>query len=155
MQDGGRAQVTCSISAGDLPIQVSWTKDGRPIATTGQHFGVEIQTGEFHSLLIFKKLRGEHSGVYACTARNLASWATHSAVLLVQGKNTFNSSMLCPSISNFIITQVPPKWIVEPQDAFSFLEDRPARIPCRVHGMPTPNLLWFKVEGNLFMADTN
>jgi hypothetical protein len=47
--------------------------------------GIEIQTGEFHSLLIFKKLRGEHSGVYACTARNLASTATHRAVLLVQG----------------------------------------------------------------------
>jgi hypothetical protein len=26
-----------------------------------------MQTGEFHSLLIFKKLRGEHSGIYACT----------------------------------------------------------------------------------------
>jgi Down syndrome cell adhesion protein len=31
-QDSGRTQVTCSISSGDLPIKVSWTKDGRSIA---------------------------------------------------------------------------------------------------------------------------
>lgn len=82
VQDGGRAQVTCSISAGDLPIQISWLKDGRPIA---DRLNVETQSGEFHSLLIFKKLRGEHSGTYTCTARNLAAPASHSATLLVQG----------------------------------------------------------------------
>lgn len=86
VQDGGRTQVTCSISSGDLPIKVSWTRDGRPIAA---NLNVEMQTGEFHSLLIFKKLRGEHSGVYTCTARNLAKAASHSAVLLVQGPSSF------------------------------------------------------------------
>jgi hypothetical protein len=85
VQDSGRTQVTCSISSGDLPIKVSWTKDGRPIAN---NLNVEMQTGEFHSLLIFKKLRGEHSGIYACTARNLAKAASHSATLLVQGPST-------------------------------------------------------------------
>lgn len=82
VQDGGRAQVTCSISSGDLPIQVSWMRDGHPISS---HLNVEMQTGEFHSLLIFKRLRGEHSGVYTCTARNMAAAASHSATLLVQG----------------------------------------------------------------------
>lgn len=85
VQDSGRTQVTCSISSGDLPIKVSWTKDGRPIAN---NLNVEMQTGEFHSLLIFKKLRGEHSGIYTCTARNLAKAASHSATLLVQGPST-------------------------------------------------------------------
>lgn len=82
VQDGGRAQVTCAISAGDLPIEVTWLRDGRPIAN---QLNVEVQTGEFHSLLIFKKLRGEHSGVYTCTARNLAATASRAATLLVQG----------------------------------------------------------------------
>lgn len=122
VQDGGRTQVTCSISSGDLPIKVSWTRDGRPIAA---NLNVEMQTGEFHSLLIFKKLRGEHSGVYTCTARNLAKAASHSAVLLVQ---------------------VPPKWIVEPQDA-ALLENYPASIPCQVHGMPPPSVRWFRMDG--------
>lgn len=63
-------------------MQISWIKDGRPVAT---HLNIETQTGEFHSLLIFKKLRGEHSGIYTCTARNLAATASHSATLLIQG----------------------------------------------------------------------
>lgn len=45
---------------------------------------LQVQTGEFHSVLIFKKLRGHHSGVYTCTARNTAAVASHSATLLVQ-----------------------------------------------------------------------
>ena len=85
VQDGGRTQVTCSISAGDLPMQITWLKDGRPI---GHQLNVETQTGEFHSLLLFKKLRGEHSGSYTCTARNLAAVASHSATLLVQGPSS-------------------------------------------------------------------
>lgn len=98
VQDGGRTQVTCSISSGDLPIKVSWTKDGRPIAT---NLNVEMQTGEFHSLLIFKKLRGEHSGVYTCTARNLAKAASHSATLLVQGPFFLFSSSKIENSFNF------------------------------------------------------
>ena len=85
VQDTGRAQVTCSISAGDLPMEIVWSKDGRPIDS---HLNVECQTGEFHSLLIFKTLRGDHSGVYTCTARNVAATASHSATLLVQGNDS-------------------------------------------------------------------
>lgn len=31
LQDGGRAQVTCAVSSGDLPIVFSWKKDGHQI----------------------------------------------------------------------------------------------------------------------------
>jgi hypothetical protein len=43
---------------------------------------------------------------------------------------------------------VPPKWIVEPQD-IALLENYPASIPCQVHGMPTPIVRWFRIEGEL------
>jgi hypothetical protein len=143
VQDSGRTQVTCSISSGDLPIKVSWTKDGRSIAN---NLNVEMQTGEFHSLLIFKKLRGEHSGIYTCTARNLAKAASHSATLLVQGPSTPKiCSQMEISFNSFL---VPPKWIVEPQD-IALLENYPASIPCQVHGMPTPIVRWFRIEGEL------
>ncbi|EFX68477.1 hypothetical protein DAPPUDRAFT_8371, partial [Daphnia pulex] len=39
-----------------------------------------------------------------------------------------------------------PKWIVEPQD-IALLENYPASIPCQVHGMPTPIVRWFRIEG--------
>lgn len=32
LQDGGRAQVTCAVSSGDMPIAFSWKKDGHQIA---------------------------------------------------------------------------------------------------------------------------
>lgn len=41
---------------------------------------------------------------------------------------------------------MPPKWIVEPQDR-AILENQPSRIPCQAHGVPTPAILWFRMEG--------
>lgn len=31
LQEGGRAQVTCSVSSGDMPVYFSWRKDNGPI----------------------------------------------------------------------------------------------------------------------------
>jgi hypothetical protein len=31
LQEGSRAQVSCSISSGDLPIEFTWLKDGQPL----------------------------------------------------------------------------------------------------------------------------
>lgn len=36
VQDGGRAQVTCAVSSGDLPIMFSWKKDGHQIPASLQ-----------------------------------------------------------------------------------------------------------------------
>lgn len=43
LQDGGRAQVTCAVSSGDMPIAFSWKKDGHQIPSSLQ----VIQTLEF------------------------------------------------------------------------------------------------------------
>lgn len=31
LQEGGRAQVTCQVSSGDMPVYFTWHKDGVPI----------------------------------------------------------------------------------------------------------------------------
>lgn len=36
LQDGGRAQVTCAVSSGDMPIVFSWKKDGHQIPSNLQ-----------------------------------------------------------------------------------------------------------------------
>lgn len=36
LQDGGRAQVTCAVSSGDLPIVFSWKKDDHQISPSLQ-----------------------------------------------------------------------------------------------------------------------
>jgi len=33
-QEGSRAQVTCSVTSGDLPIYISWLKDGEPLPSS-------------------------------------------------------------------------------------------------------------------------
>lgn len=34
LQEGSRAQVTCSVTSGDLPIYFSWLKDGEPLPSS-------------------------------------------------------------------------------------------------------------------------
>lgn len=36
LQEGGRAQVTCSVTSGDMPIHFSWYKDDAPIPSSLQ-----------------------------------------------------------------------------------------------------------------------
>lgn len=36
LQEGGRAQITCAVSSGDMPIYFSWKKDDMSIPTTLQ-----------------------------------------------------------------------------------------------------------------------
>lgn len=36
LQDGGRAQVTCAVSSGDMPVAFSWKKDGHQISPSLQ-----------------------------------------------------------------------------------------------------------------------
>lgn len=36
LQDGGRAQVTCAVSSGDMPIAFAWKKDGHQISPSLQ-----------------------------------------------------------------------------------------------------------------------
>lgn len=34
LQEGSRAQVTCTVTSGDLPIYFSWLKDGEPLPSS-------------------------------------------------------------------------------------------------------------------------
>lgn len=36
LQEGSRAQVTCSVTSGDMPIQFNWYKDGAPVSASLQ-----------------------------------------------------------------------------------------------------------------------
>lgn len=48
LQEGGRAQVTCSVTSGDMPIHFAWYKDG-------EHISAALQvTSNIHDLEIDK-----------------------------------------------------------------------------------------------------
>lgn len=82
LQEGGRAQVSCSVSSGDMPVYFSWHKDGASIPLSLQ---VVEKKEEFYTLLIFKDITSRHSGKYTCFATNSAAKISSSAEMLVKG----------------------------------------------------------------------
>lgn len=78
---GDRAGVQCFITKGDLPLTISWLKDGSSLNP-----GIEVlQQGEFTSSLSIESLTLHHSGNYTCVASNIAASSKHTSTLLVNG----------------------------------------------------------------------
>ncbi|XP_044594739.1 Down syndrome cell adhesion molecule-like protein Dscam2 [Cotesia glomerata] len=122
LQEGSRAQVTCGVTSGDLPIYFSWLKDGEPLPSS---LRIEERGAEFFSLLVFKELTSKHSGKYTCVATNNAAKVNHTTELLVK---------------------VPPQWTYEPQDVASLLGN-PLNVHCEAKGFPPPRITWLKSRG--------
>lgn len=78
-----RAQVACSLVSGDLPISITWRKDGGPLPPDSS---VQEQQLQFVSNLLFSDLAARHAGDYTCIASNAAAVANATATLVVQGK---------------------------------------------------------------------
>lgn len=126
LQEGGRAQVTCSVSSGDMPVYFSWKKDGVSIPLSLQ---VNEKKEEFFTLLVFKEITSRHSGKYSCFATNSAAKVNFTAELLVK---------------------VPPQWSYEPKDTAVMLGNQIV-IHCEADGYPTPIITWFRGQGKWFL----
>lgn len=86
LQEGSRTRVVCGISRGDPPLEISWLKDGTPIAGKIAS-GVNISTLDpYSSLLSISSLTASHSGEYTCVAVNPAAHVRYSSKLQVKGK---------------------------------------------------------------------
>ncbi|XP_047000635.1 Down syndrome cell adhesion molecule-like protein Dscam2 [Schistocerca americana] len=121
LQEGMRAQVSCSIISGDLPITITWRKDGGPLP---QEADVHEQQHEFVSNLLFSNLAARHSGHYMCIASNAAAVANYTTRLIVR---------------------VAPTWLIEPQDV-SVLYQHPVSLHCQANGFPVPTITWMKAK---------
>uniref|UniRef100_A0A336KKP0 CSON012059 protein n=1 Tax=Culicoides sonorensis TaxID=179676 RepID=A0A336KKP0_CULSO len=124
LQEGGRAQVSCSVSSGDMPIYFSWFKDDAPIPMSLQ---IIEKKDEFFSQLVFKDITSRHSGKYTCFATNSAAKVNYTAELLVK---------------------VPPQWSFEPQDT-SIMLGNPISIHCEATGYPQPQITWHRGQGKM------
>lgn len=81
---GMRTEVMCSASSGDLPINISWTKDGTSLANIED---VRIdERSQYSSILTITKVTPRHSGNYTCKISNAAGQVLRSAILSVTGK---------------------------------------------------------------------
>lgn len=95
LSEGMFVRVSCVISRGDLPLNISWLKDFRPLMP---EFGLNIRNlDEYSSILSIDYLTTHHNGNYTCLASNTAASATFTAPLLVYGKMSVQNSSYCTS----------------------------------------------------------
>lgn len=75
--------VICAISKGDLPINITWTLNGRSIT---EFDGIDTGTTKSRtSQLTIESVQAHHSGKYTCFAHNLAGTDYYSSFLNVNG----------------------------------------------------------------------
>lgn len=83
---GERASFSCGVIKGDLPLTISWRKDGRPLDQGAHHVSIN-NVDQFNSMLIVDRLNSEHTGNYSCVVKNMAAEVQISQSLLVNGKD--------------------------------------------------------------------
>lgn len=75
--------VTCTISVGDLPIDVIWTHNRAPIEPS---MGILMEKrGKRIYTLMIESVTAKNAGIYACIAENVAGVVEHSSKLIVNG----------------------------------------------------------------------
>lgn len=78
--------IACVVSSGDMPIRITWHKDGQLIVP-GYASGVGIETKEFMSSLQISKVTLKHNGNYTCIASNAAATVSWERQLIVTGES--------------------------------------------------------------------
>lgn len=85
LKEGGKTNIVCSVTSGDLPITFAWRKDGKPLPHDPD---VYEHVMDMVSTLRINNLAAKHSGHYTCIATNPASSANFTAKLIVKGNRT-------------------------------------------------------------------
>ena len=84
MFSGEAAQITCMVSAGDEPLYISWTFEGKNITSL---MGVTTtKIGRKGSSLMIDPISADHRGNYTCTVRNPTGTSNFTASLDINGK---------------------------------------------------------------------
>ena len=76
--------IACVVSSGDMPIRITWRKDGQEIVPSS---GITIDTKEFMSSLQISKVSLKHNGNYTCIASNDAATVSTERQLTVTGED--------------------------------------------------------------------
>lgn len=83
---GQATQLTCLVSEGDLPLDIQWYFQGRPLKEIAEVTANEI--AKRASLLLIDPAGWSHTGTYTCVVRNAAGSSNYSASLEVHGTYT-------------------------------------------------------------------
>ncbi|KAG7483961.1 hypothetical protein MATL_G00043840 [Megalops atlanticus] len=115
--------IACVVSSGDMPIRITWRKDGQIIVPGSS--GVAIETKEFMSSLQISKVSLKHNGNYTCIASNDAATVSWERQLIVT---------------------VPPRFVVQPNNQDG-IYGKAGVLNCSVDGYPPPKVMWKHAKG--------
>lgn len=82
---GDMASISCAVSKGDQPLNISWVFNGQLLKQKNDLGIVLTAINKKTSILNIDSVSGVHRGVYYCVATNRAGSTNHSAVLEVNG----------------------------------------------------------------------
>ncbi|XP_056138796.1 cell adhesion molecule DSCAML1 [Lampris incognitus] len=116
--------IACVVSSGDMPIRITWRKDGQEIVPSS---GITIDTKEFMSSLQISKVSLKHNGNYTCIASNDAATVSSERQLTVT---------------------VPPRFVVQPNNQDG-IYGKAGVLNCSVDGYPPPKVMWKHAKGTL------
>lgn len=88
VNNGDTVSIQCTIAGGDLPVQVTWMLNDRPLESY-----MEIVTqkqGKRINNLMIESVSDMHAGNYTCMSENTAGTAQHSSELVVIGTRSAN-----------------------------------------------------------------
>lgn len=83
VNSGDIVAVQCAVLKGDLPLEITWTLNGRSL-TEWTDVDIGRTSGRINSLNI-ESVRDHHRGVFECVAMNRAGRYGLSAELMVNG----------------------------------------------------------------------
>ncbi|KAJ6653158.1 hypothetical protein lerEdw1_010031 [Lerista edwardsae] len=115
--------IPCVVSSGDMPIRITWRKDGQVIISGS---GVTIESKEFMSSLQISSVSLKHNGNYTCIATNDAATVSRERQLIVR---------------------VPPRFVVQPNNQDG-IYGKAGVLNCSVDGYPPPKVMWKHAKGS-------
>uniref|UniRef100_A0A3Q2XLW9 DS cell adhesion molecule like 1 n=1 Tax=Hippocampus comes TaxID=109280 RepID=A0A3Q2XLW9_HIPCM len=113
--------IACVVASGDMPIRITWRKDGQEIVPSS---GITIDTKEFMSSLQISKVSLKHNGNYTCIASNDAATVSTERQLTV----------------------TPPRFVVQPNNQDG-IYGKSGILNCSVDGYPPPKVMWKHGKG--------
>lgn len=94
LSEGNRLTLTCVVTEGDLPLAITWYKDGERLDARPQ---VTQRTwGDFNSHLGIAHVLPHHAGNYTCRASNRAASDSQTAMIYVNGMKLTYSHLSNP-----------------------------------------------------------
>ncbi|KAG5890611.1 hypothetical protein JTB14_005121 [Gonioctena quinquepunctata] len=118
---GDSVQLTCYVSKGDIPLNITWLLNGKKIQNT---FGINmISIGTKTNLLTINSVQAEHAGVYTCRASNKGGEVEQNAELFINGTILNNNVRIFLYMHHLLYIPVFLSLVLPHITPFSFEEE--------------------------------